>query len=67
MEVGLSRSDAASHKGYIVIKNMFISKDNFQGVGQLFGNPDRPMTKGFKQRLKQGTSYKLSDKHVGVF
>ena len=52
MKVGPSRSDAASHKGCIVIKNISPSKDNFHYVGRLFGNPDCPMTKGFKQRLQ---------------
>jgi len=68
-----SKSDEASDNGHIVIKRTFPSKDNFQGVGRLFQNPDdlsknkiKSITKSFRDGLQKGTSCKLSPMYQRV-
>ncbi|KAL7550661.1 hypothetical protein ACHAWF_013880 [Thalassiosira exigua] len=65
-KVGPSLSPEASDSRFIVIKNKFPSRLNFEGVGRVFRNPDRPMTKAFVSGLKKGVHSELSDMHARV-
>jgi len=72
-KVAPSRKDDASDNGTIVIKRIFPSTDNFQGVGRLFQNPEdlrkkksRPITKSFKEGIKKGKACKLSPMHTRI-
>ena len=71
-KVAPSRSDDASNDGYIVIKNVFPSSDNFF-IGRKFSSPQdlhkkrlKPITdlKGFKVKLASRESCKISKMHV---
>ena len=71
-KVAPSRSDDASNDGYIVIKSVFPSRDNFI-IGRKFSSPQdlhkkrlKPITdlKGFKEKLASRESCKISKMHV---